>query len=428
MIKIFKFGGASVKDATAVRNLAKIVSDYSDYKLVVVISAMGKTTNAFENLLQSITGNPSDSALILSEIKSYHDGIINELFKDPEHQVQKDIETLFNQVINIVSTNSAEPYDKKYDQLVSYGELLSTTIVCGFLNSIGIKAGLLDARNVVKTDQTYRDAVVDWDTTQNLIQETAHKLFSQANIIITQGFIGSDQMDNTVTLGREGSDYTAAIFGYSLNSSDVTIWKDVPGLLNADPKFYPEAVKLDMISYPEAIELAYYGATVIHPKTIKPLENKQIPLFVKSFLQPHGNGSVIGKSNGTFPYIPSYIFKTRQVLISILPRDFSFIAEKNLQSIFGVFSQYNLSVNLMQNSAISFSVCVDYKPGKTQEVIAELQKTYKVRYNEDLWLITIRHYDQETIDRVLAGKKVLLEQRSRSTVQFVVENGLFVAK
>jgi aspartate kinase len=421
MIKIFKFGGASVKDASAVRNLAEIVSDYTDYKLVVVISAMGKTTNAFENLLHSITENPSDSALILSEIRSYHFGIVNELFEDPEHQVQNEIETLFNEVINLIRYNGTESYDKKYDQLVSYGELLSTTIVCGYLNSIGMKAGLLDARNVVKTDQTYRDAVIDWETTQNLIQKTAHKLFSQTDIIITQGFIGSDQTGNTVTLGREGSDYTAAIFGYSLNASDVTIWKDVPGLLNADPKFYPEAVKLDMISYPEAIELAYYGATVIHPKTIKPLENKQIPLFVKSFLQPHGSGSVIGKSNGTVPYIPSYIFKTRQVLISILPRDFSFIAEKNLQSIFGVFSQYNLSVNLMQNSAISFSVCVDYKPGKTQEVIAELQKTYKVRYNENLWLITIRHYDQETIDRILAGKRVLLEQRSRSTVQFVVE-------
>jgi aspartate kinase len=420
MIKVFKFGGASVKDALAVKNLAAIVHRYQDSKLLVVVSAMGKTTNAFEKLLAFHFQQSKLSFEALDEILAYHTQIMKGLFQDTSHKVFQDVDLLFDEIKHILHSPPDSCYDRAYDALVSYGELISTAIINHFLVSQGLKSTLLDARSLVKTDSTNRDAVVDWEATTAAIEHTVSRLTSSFDILITQGFIGSDNEGKSVTLGREGSDYTAAIFGYALNAQDVTIWKDVPGLLNADPKFYKDAVKLDFITYSEAIELAYYGATIIHPKTIKPLENKGIPLYVKSFLDPDAVGTVVGLGTQTTQLPASFIFKTQQVLISISPRDFSFIAEKNLQSIFEVFSRYNLSINLMQNSAISFSVCVDDRLGKTAEVIAELQANYKVRYNKDLWLITIRHYNQETIDRMLEGKTVLLEQRSRSTVQYVV--------
>lgn len=420
MIKVFKFGGASVKDALAVKNLAAIVHRYQDSKLLVVVSAMGKTTNAFEKLLAFHFQQSKLSFEALDEILAYHTQIMKGLFQDTSHKVFQDVDLLFDEIKHILHSPPDSGYDRAYDALVSYGELISTAIINHFLVSQGLKSTLLDARSLVKTDSTNRDAVVDWEATTAAIEHTVSRLSSDFDILITQGFIGSDNEGKSVTLGREGSDYTAAIFGYALNAQDVTIWKDVPGLLNADPKFYKDAVKLDFITYSEAIELAYYGATIIHPKTIKPLENKGIPLYVKSFLDPDAVGTVVGLGTQTTQLPASFIFKTQQVLISISPRDFSFIAEKNLQSIFEVFSRYNLSINLMQNSAISFSVCVDDRLGKTAEVIAELQANYKVRYNKDLWLITIRHYNQETIDRMLEGKTVLLEQRSRSTVQYVV--------
>ncbi len=420
MIKVFKFGGASVKDALAVKNLAAIVHRYQDSKLLVVVSAMGKTTNAFEKLLAFHFQQSKLSFEALDEILAYHTQIMKGLFQDTSHKVFQDVDLLFDEIKHILHSPPDSCYDRAYDALVSYGELISTAIINHFLVSQGLKSTLLDARSLVKTDSTNRDAVVDWEATTAAIEHTVSRLSSDFDILITQGFIGSDNEGKSVTLGREGSDYTAAIFGYALNAQDVTIWKDVPGLLNADPKFYKDAVKLDFITYSEAIELAYYGATIIHPKTIKPLENKGIPLYVKSFLDPDAVGTVVGLGTQTTQLPASFIFKTQQVLISISPRDFSFIAEKNLQSIFEVFSRYNLSINLMQNSAISFSVCVDDRLGKTAEVIAELQANYKVRYNKDLWLITIRHYNQETIDRMLEGKTVLLEQRSRSTVQYVV--------
>ena len=420
MIKVFKFGGASVKDALAVKNLAAIVHGYQHSKLLVVVSAMGKTTNAFEKLLAFHLQQSKQAFEALHEILAYHTQIMKDLFQDTAHKVFRDVDLLFDEIKHILHSAPDSCYDRAYDALVSYGELISTTIVNHYLVSQGHRSTILDARRLVKTDSTNRDAVVDWESTTAAIENTVNQLTSSFDILITQGFIGSDNEGKSVTLGREGSDYTAAIFGYALNAQDVTIWKDVPGLLNADPKFYKDAVKLDFITYSEAIELAYYGATIIHPKTIKPLENKGIPLYVKSFLNPDAAGSVIGLGTQTTQLPASFIFKTQQVLISISPRDFSFIAEKNLQSIFEVFSRYNLSINLMQNSAISFSVCVDDKLGKTSEVISELQANYKIRYNKDLWLITIRHYNQETIDRMLEGKTVLLEQRSRSTVQFVV--------
>ncbi|HBZ67230.1 MAG TPA: aspartate kinase [Bacteroidales bacterium] len=422
-VKVFKFGGASVRDAAAVRNLASIVQHYSNDNLVVVISAMGKTTNALELVADACFRRDDALSQHLDAVVAYHRVIVADLFGDEDDAVRAEVDLLFDELVKLTQQSCGQPFDMMYDQIVPFGELISTTIISCYLNQENIPNRWLDARQLVFTDDNWRNAHVIWDTTRAAINHAVTLSSGDTDrgcLFITQGFIGREPSGFMTTLGREGSDFTAAVLAWSLEATDVTIWKDVPGLLNADPKHFPDTVKLDQISYEEAIELSYYGATIIHPKTIKPLQNRKIPLYVRSFLNPSAPGSVIGDFMESRPDVPSFIFKSDQVLISIAPRDFSFIAENNLQIIFGVFSTEGVRINLMQNSAISFSVCVDGDARRIPRVISQLNASFKVRYNEGLQLITIRRYTQGVIDHVVAGRTILVEQRSRLTAQLVV--------
>ncbi len=416
-MKVFKFGGASVKDASAVKNVGSILNRFPNEDIIVVISAMGKVTNALERLTDAFFYKKENAADVLNEIKKYHFDIVDQLFSNKQHPIYNELNNTFVELEWAIEDEPTHSYNHEYDQIVSMGELISTKIVSAYLNDNNIKNQWLDARGIIQTDNTYREGRVDWDLTLKL----SENLSKQKGIILTQGFIGGTSENFTTTLGREGSDYTAAILAFTTNSESVTIWKDVPGVLNADPKWFDETKKLEQISYQDAIELAYYGATVIHPKTIKPLQNKKIPLYVKSFIKPDEKGTVINEIQSPLP-IPCFIFKVNQVLISISPKDFSFIIEENLSDIFNLFAEKQVKVNVMQNSAISFSVSVDSDERKLPDLIKTLQKDYRVLYNENLELITIRYYDQATIDRVTIDKKILLEVKSRNTVQLVVKN------
>lgn len=425
MLKVFKFGGASVKDAGSVRNVAAILSKYSPEKLVVIVSAMGKTTNALEKVLNAWYENDERLRTYIEQVISYHQEIIADLFPDKSHPVYFKTDLLFGELEGHLSTPPLLNYDFDYDQVVSFGELISTTIIGEYLVNEGFNCKWYDVRELIQTDTTWREGKVDWEATESHIREKVYGFLDpQKNtsaIALTQGFLGATPDGATTTLGREGSDYTAAIFAFALHAGEMVIWKDVPGLLNADPKYFSVTQRLASISYREAIELSYYGATVIHPKTIKPLQNKDIPLRIKSFVDPESEGSLIHESTSDDSLIPSFIFKVNQVLISISPRDFSFIDEQSLSEILAVFASNSIHISLMQNSAISFSVCVDNNERRLGKLFEELGKKYNIRYNTGLELITIRHYDQPTIDRVMAdGKKVLLEMRSRLTAQFVV--------
>ncbi len=419
-MKVFKFGGASVNSADAVRNMAQVVQSHLESKpLMVVVSAMGKTTNLLEKLVPGSADVSSANAL-RKQLEVYHLDIAKSLIPNDKTIIKK-IQDLLHQLDNtIVSLQpDAAHYNYNYDQVVSFGEIISTTIIAEYLNHLGINTLWSDARQLIQTDNHYREGRVDWQAS-----ETATKTLLADSItysvILTQGFIGGTVDHKTTTLGREGSDYSAAILAYCLNAESVTIWKDVPGFLNADPKFFADTVKISQIPYNEAIELAYYGASVIHPKTVKPIQNKGIPLFIRSFITPEAEGSSIGDYKTIVPETPLYIFKNNQILLSILPRDYSFIAEDNLQVIFGILSKIGIRVNLMQNSALSFSICIDNNPQLINPLIEELKSMFRVRYNENLQLITIRYYTQEVIDSIVANRPILLEQRSRTTEQLIV--------
>lgn len=422
-MNVFKFGGASVKDAASVKNVASILKRFASGNTIVVISAMGKVTNALERLVDAVFYKKEDAVSILEEIKNYHFAIIRELFPSPQHPVYNDISNTFVELDWAVEDEITEDYNYEYDKIVCMGEIISTKIVNAYLVESGISSKWWDVRDFIQTDNTYREGKVNWELTQELVDTRLLPAFSkhQTNIIITQGFIGGTSENFTTTLGREGSDYTAAILAFATNARSVTIWKDVPGVLNADPKWFDETKKLDQLSYQDAIELAYYGASVIHPKTIKPLQNKKIPLFVKSFLKPEEKGTVICELPSE-PAIPCFIFKINQVLLSISPKDFSFVDEENFASIFQLFADKHIKIHMMQNSAISFSVCIDYDSRKFPELLQTLKNDYRVLYNEGVELITIRYYDQATIDRVLIDKVILLEVKSRHTVQLIVKN------
>ena len=415
-MRVFKFGGASIKDSAGVRNLQKIITLFKGDSLVVVISAMGKTTNLMEQILDAWHNDPSKVKDLYDQLFHYHYAIIHEL-ENNSSEISKFVDPIFQKLSGILQEEPSEEYDYEYDRIIPFGEYLSTTIVSAFLNAHGTPNKLLDAAKMIRTDNRFREGQVDWETTEHLIKDAFQKFPEE--IKITQGFIGGTIEKSTTTLGREGSDYTAAIIAYSINATDVTIWKDVPGLLNADPKRFPDAIKLDEIPYEEAIELSYYGATIIHPKTLKPLQNKQIPLYVKSFEAPLDEGSIIADVNPS-SYIPSYIIKNNQVLISIYPKDFSFIAVNNLSEIFNVLSDHHVKINLMQNSALSFSICIDHNPTVTQQLIAEFSKKYKIKYNEQVDLITIRHYNEAAIEKVIGNKKIFVEQKNRTTLQVVI--------
>lgn len=417
---IFKFGGASVKDANGVKNLANIVRDYRKGKLLIVISAMGKITNKLEELTQAFLAQSENTHSIFDEIKHFHFNIIEELFEGKSNPVYDDVANTFVEIDWLIEDEADSNPDYIYDQIVSIGEVVSTKIVAAWLNETGSKALWADARNFIQTDNTYREGKVDWDKTNQIIQKDLCPLLEE-NTVVTQGFIGGTSENYTTTLGREGSDYSAAIFASCVNADALTIWKDVPGVLNADPKWFDETEKIPQLSYHDAIELTYYGATVIHPKTIKPLQNKGIPLFVRSFIQPEGVGTAITKENNPLP-VPSFIFKIDQALISIFPKDYSFIIEENLSNIFELFHKHKIKINTMLNSAISFSVSVDDNADKIEKLIRDLASEFTVKYNKGLELVTIRYYNQQTIDRVTVNKEILLEVKSRHTCQMVMKN------
>ncbi len=418
-MKVFKFGGASVKDAEAVKNVAKVLSSFSDEKLLVVISAMGKTTNMLEKLVDSYFKSTDSKQSNFEDLKEFHYKIINQLLPQTQSNAFDDIENLFIELECLLEAEPDNTYDYHYDQIVSYGEIFSTKIVSAFLNEAGIKNRWMDAQNFISTDNTYREGKVNWSLTNEKIAKTLSPIV-QKKMVITQGFIGRNSVNSTVTLGREGSDYSASIFAYCLDAQSVTIWKDVAGVMNADPKRFAEAVKITGLSYNRAIEMAFYGATVIHPKTIQPLLNKEIPLYVKSFLNPNDEGTTVGVSKEEEDKVSTYIFKQNQMLISIASKDFSFIVEENLSSIFLLFAKNGIKINVMQNSAISFTVCVDYNEIKCNLLIQELEENYKVKSNINLELLTISNYENADIKKYAENRKILLEQRNRRSLQLVL--------
>jgi aspartate kinase len=416
-MRIFKFGGASVKDAEGIRNVHSVLQTVGFEDVLLVISAMGKTTNALEVVIKNYFEKSPELQSSIQEVKKYHNQILLDLFEDDKNAVFKDVNLLFSELDHFISQNKSPNYNFVYDQIVSFGELISTTIISHYMGFMGIKTQWIDVRNLIKTDNNYRDANVDWDTTQKLISKNVKKKI----LNVTQGFLGSDENNFTTTLGREGSDYTAAIFAYCLNAESVTIWKDVPGVMNADPRYFENAKLLNQISYREAIELAFYGATVIHPKTLQPLQKKEIPLFVKSFINPTLPGTSVSKGADLDPHLPCFILKKNQLLLSLSSIDFSFIMEENISEIFALLHQYKMKVSLIQNSAISFSVCIDDKFGNFNALKSILSKKFKISYNENVSLFTIRHFDQKAAQIVEKNKLVLLKQVSRETMQIITK-------
>jgi len=416
-MQVFKFGGMSIIDAKGVKNLAAIIQNIGNEKTLVVISAMGKTTNAIERVLQNYFHNKSELQSSLQDVKKYHNSILLELFENENHLIFKTVKSLFEELDYFLATSKSPDYNFVYDQTMGFGELVSTKIVSAYLNRIGLKSNWVDVREYIKTDSYYRKANVNWEITQNNITNN----IDTSMLNITQGFLGSDINNFTTTLGREGSDYTAAIFAYCLNAEHVTIWKDVPGVLNADPRYFENTKLLNNISYREAIELAFYGASVIHPKTIQPLQSKEIPLFVKSFLTPENEGTKVSKDIEIEPNIPCFILKKDQILISLSSLDFSYIVEDNISDIFNLLHLYKMKVDLIQNSAISFSVCVEDMYHNLEKLLQHLRARFKVTCNEKVSLFTIRHYDKEAINQLEKGKVILLKQLTKEAVQLVVK-------
>ena len=411
-MKVYKFGGASVKNAQGVRNLAQIIKNHNN--LVVVVSAMGKTTNMLEEVTHNYFYNLPNT---LQKVKDFHFDIAADLFH-ASHPIFDEINNLFVEIEWAIEDRPTSTYSFEYDQIVSVGELLSTKIVAAYLLQQEINIQWTDARDLIRTDNRYRNARIDWDLTKDLIC----KSFNQSGIYITQGFIGCTSENFTTTLGREGSDFSAAIIAYALDSDEIIIWKDVPGFLNADPTYFESTELLKEIPYSEAIELAYFGAKVVHPRTIQPLQIKRIPLIVKSFINPQNDGSKIGDFDNITPFVPSFIVKPNQMLLSLSTKDLSFIIEEHISQIFSLFADNGIAVNMMQNSALSFSVCFDNDLVKTNPLIETLQENYSIKYNTNVTLYTIRHYDSESVNKVKKDKKVLLEQKSRTNIQVVVRN------
>jgi len=415
-MKIFKFGGASVKDSDGVKNLVKILNYLGQQQTLIVVSAMGKTTNSLELLVKNYFDNKDDLQYSLNEVFNFHNKILDDLFKEDNHQIFLDVKEVFENLRGFLKRNKSPDYSFVYDQVVSFGEILSTKIINSYLNYSNIRCNWVDARVLIKTDSKYRDANLNWEITKASISKNIDtKLLN-----ITQGFIASDANNFSTTLGREGSDYTAAIFAYCLNAESVTIWKDVPGVLNADPRVFKKPQLLNQISYTEAIELAFYGASVIHPKTLQPLQKKEIPLYVKSFLNPEGKGTSISRGTKIDPLIPCFIVQRNLNLLKLSSLDFSFIVEDNISDIFQILHENKMKVDLIQNSAISFSVCVYDKYSRLKELISILKATFKVECTENVSLFTIRHFNENSSGEILKNNTLLLEQRTKETLQLVV--------
>lgn len=416
-MKIFKFGGASVKDAESVKNVAKIIQQEGAKDTLVVVSAMGKMTNAFEEVVDAYYHKSNDLPNKLNYIEEFHKAIMNQLF-DKDDEIYQTVNVLFGELGWFLSRNTSKRYNYVYDQIICFGELLSTRIVSAYVAKIGVENTWFDVRNYIKTDSNYRDAKVDWQLSQELISEKVNT----STVNITQGFIAANDTENTTTLGREGSDYTAGIFAYCLNAESVTIWKDVEGVLNADPRVFPNTTLLQQISYEEAIEMAFYGASVIHPKTLQPLERKEIPLLVRSFVNPKKEGTAVSKGATLEPFIPCFIVKKDQILISISALDFSFMVENNISYIFQKLHDYQLKVNVIQNSAISFSVCIDNKFQKFDEFYNELHKEFKIDVQKNVDLYTVRHFNDEAVELIEEKGTSLLTQINKETIQIVIKS------
>ena len=413
---IYKFGGASIKDADSIKNVLEIVQERKIDKLYIIFSAIGKVTNMLEELVD-LYASFQDTSTQLYKIKKFHYNIMDQLFSRDD-KVFEVINNLFIEIEWILEEEYNSEYDYNYDQIVSVGELLSTNIMSAYLQKNDCINTLIDARDIIKTNDNFRSADIDWDLTESSI-----RTIKESDIMITQGFIGCTKQNSTTTLGREGSDFTAAILAYFLDVYELVIWKDVPGILNADPRFFNKTQKFRILPFEEAIELAFYGAKVIHPRTIQPLKKKSIPLTVKSFIDSKSSGTVIKKTNKIEPAVPSYIVKEDQVLISISDKSLDFIIEKHLSSIFSLFYDNGIRVNMMQNSAVSFSVCVDNDKHKIPNLLDILNKKFDVYYNQDLTLITIRHYTDLIVSNFLKGRDIILEQRTRSTLQLIMKSG-----
>jgi len=413
-MQVFKFGGASVKDADSIKNVAKILKDYESIEKVVVISAMGKTTNALEEVVNYYVANDEKYLNYLREIREYHQHVNDQLF-EANHFIQHKIHAIFDKIEGFCASNNSNDYTFIYDQIISVGEIASTTIISEYLNSQNILNQWIDARELIRTDHAYNDAKIEWEITEKQITKKIASV--KQKTVITQGFIGSTPERFTTTLGREGSDYSAAIFSFCLNAEKMVIWKDVKGVMNADPKAFPDAVLLKEITYKEAIEMTYYGAKVIHPKTIRPLQNKNINLEVRSFIDSKLEGTIISAFDHEIDYPPIIVNKEDQVLLNFSAKDFSFIAENHMQEIFGVFAKYRLRMNIMQNGAISFAVGVDNKQEKIQEVTNALKNHFTIKKIKDLNLLTIRHYNEHILNRELANKVMKLTQKTKTTIQ-----------
>jgi aspartate kinase len=415
-MKVFKFGGASVKDAVGVKNLVKVLQHEGFDNTLIVISAMGKMTNAFEEIIDAYYNKKDDLSQKIDFVRTYHFSIISDLFLQNNHTVIIEIEQFFGQLSGFLITNKNRDYNFIYDQIIGFGELISTKIVSAYLNEVNIVNSWIDVREYIKTDATYRDAYVNWELTKQKITT-----LNTSKLYITQGFLGSNENSKTTSLGREGSDYSAAIFAYCLNAASLSIWKDVDGVLNADPRFFENAQLLQQISYGEAIEMAFYGASVIHPKTLKPLENKNIPLFVRSFIDLQSKGTIVGKGHHLIPDIPCFILKKEQILVSISALDFSFMVEHNLSDIFKILHNYKLKVNLIQNSALSFSVCIEDKFHNFQQFLNEINAKYKVSYVENVSLFTVRHANENAVKTIEKKGEILLKQATKGTVQVIMK-------
>ena len=417
-MKVYKFGGASVKDANGVKNLLKVLQKLEYPKVILVVSAMGKMTNAFENIVDAYFYKKETLQSNIDTVIAFHQEIINELFTARKREVTDNINSFYTEIDDFIKNNNSSDYDFIYDQIVSKAELISSTICSVYLQETGLDNNWLDVRKCIKTNSVFRSARVDWYKTEAQIKNH----IATKKLTITQGFIASDDYGKTTTLGREGSDYTAAIFAYCLQAKEVSIFKDVAGVLNADPRVFDKTILLNQISYKEAIEMAFYGASVIHPKTLQPLQRKEIPLFVKSFVSPLNKGTSVRKGLDLDPKVPCFIVKKDQILISISDKEFHFVMEDDISEIFDSLHQFKIKVNLIQNSAISFTVCIEDNFKTFDKFMAKLQSKYKVLYNRDLTLYTVRHFTEKAIQEIEKDKEVLLKQLSRETAQIVVKN------
>ena len=413
MIRVFKFGGASIKDAESIKRFVSILRQTNFENTIVVVSAIGKTTNALELILDKYLNNENELSITIQKVRETHIKILNELFDNKNHNVYAEISIYFEQISDFIKKNKSPNYNFIYDQIISYGELISTKILSEYLISQKIVNKLLDIRRVIKTNSKYRNAEVNWSKTK----ENLSKIDFSKYLSITQGFIASDENNFTTTMGRESSDYTAAIIAYSIDANSVTIWKDVDGVMSADPKKFNKSTLLKNLSYDEAIELAFYGATIIHPKTIQPLQKKEIPLYIKSFKKPENSGTKVANGVNIAPKIPCYILKENQILISISSLDFNFMINKNINEIFDMFLLKKIKINLTQNSAISFTLCVEDEYKNLDSLVSNLKFKYKVEVHKNLKLYTIRHFNNSSITNFLNGKNIHIKQEFKETLQ-----------